>query len=62
VTTVTDAALSESDTRARPQPSWLERVVDAVVWLRSTAGESFEATIARSLDEAFASIAREFRR
>lgn len=61
MTTVTDAAPSESDTRAL-QPSWLERLATLVVRMRSTAGESLEATIARSVDEAFASIAREFRR
>lgn len=62
MTTVTDAAPSTSDTRARPTPSWLERVAALSVQIRSTAGESLEATIARSVDEAFASIAREFRR
>ena len=59
VTTVTDVASRHS---ARPTASLLERVAALLVRIRSTAGEGLEATIARAVDEAFASIAREFRR
>lgn len=60
MTTVTDVA--SAATRFRPNASLLERMVALVVRIRSTAGEGLEATIARAVDEAFAAIAREFRR
>jgi len=59
VTTVTDVA---SAARPHPRASLLERVAALVVQIRSTAGEGLEATVARAVDEAFASIAREYRR
>ncbi|RPH70626.1 MAG: hypothetical protein EHM78_10590 [Myxococcaceae bacterium] len=38
------------------------RLTALLVRIRSTAGEDFQATMARAIDEAFAGIAREYRR
>ena len=38
------------------------RLVALLVQVRSTAGEDLQATMARAIDQAFAGIAREFRR
>ena len=38
------------------------RLAALLVRIRSTAGEDFQATMARAIDEAFAGIAREYRR
>lgn len=46
------------DTHARRRASLLERLVDLVVGSRATA----DVGIARAVDEAFASLAREYRR
>ena len=63
MTTVTDAAPPSRGTiRTRLGASLLERLVTWVVRIRSTAGEGLEATVARAVDQAFASIAREYRR
>jgi hypothetical protein len=59
VTTVTDVA---SAAHSHPRASLLERVAALVIRIRSTAGEGLEVTVARAVDEAFASIAREYRR
>jgi hypothetical protein len=59
------ALIPESVANHAPEarPSALARRLAALlVRIRSTAGEGLEATIARSVDEAFAGIAREFRR
>ena len=50
------------DTHARRRASLLERLVNLVVGIRATAGEGLDVGIARAVDEAFASIAREYRR
>ena len=59
MTTVTHAVSSTTPRRA---DSVLERLATLVARIRSTAGEGLEVTIARAVDEAFASLAREFRR
>ncbi len=60
MTAVTPESVAEH--RPEPRPSALGRRLAALlVWIRSTTGEGLEATIARSVDEAFAEIAREFR-
>ena len=38
------------------------RLAALLVRIRTTAGEDFQATMARAIDEAFAGIAREYRR
>jgi hypothetical protein len=38
------------------------RLAALLVQVRSTAGEDLQATMARAIDQAFAGIAREFRR
>ena len=50
------------DTHARRTASLLERLVSLVVGTRAPAGEGLDVGIARAVDEAFASIAREYRR
>ena len=50
------------DTHARRRASLLERLVNLVVGIRATAGEGLDVDVARAVDEAFASIAREYRR
>jgi len=50
------------DTHARRRASLLERLVNLVVRIRATAGEGPDVGTARAVDEAFASIAREYRR
>ncbi len=62
MTTVTDAASPVRNTPARRKASVLERLASLVVRIRTSAGEGFEVGIARAVDEAFASIAREYRR
>ena len=62
MTTVTDAARAVSKIHPRQGDSFLARLAAMLVRIRSTAGEGLEATIARAVDEAFASIAREYRR
>jgi len=39
----------------------LERALDLLVRVRSTAGEGLEATMARAIDQAFAAIHRDMR-
>ena len=46
----------------RVREPFVRRLVRLVVQIRSDAGEGLEATIARAVDEAFASIARDYRR
>jgi hypothetical protein len=62
VTTVTNAASAVSRIHPRKGTSFFARLGAMLVQIRSTAGEGLEATIARAIDEAFASIAREYRR
>ena len=50
------------DTHARRRASLLERLVNLVVGIRATAGGGLDVGIARAVDEAFASFAREYRR
>jgi len=50
------------DNHARRRASLLERLVDLVVGIRPTRGEGLDVGIARAVDEAFASLAREYRR
>ena len=60
MTAVTTEAVSEQ--RAEPRPGTLaRRLADLLVWIRTSAGEGLEATIARNIDEAFASLHREMR-
>jgi hypothetical protein len=60
MTAVTTEAVSEQ--RAEPRSGTLARRLAALlVAIRASAGEGLEATIARSLDEAFASLHREMR-
>jgi hypothetical protein len=60
MTAVTTEAVSEQ--RAEPRPGTLaRRLADLLVAIRSVAGEGLEATIARNIDEAFASLHREMR-
>ena len=59
MTTVTHAA---SSTTPRRGNSFLALLADLIAYVRSTAGEGLEVTIARAVDEAFASLAREYRR
>jgi len=60
MTAVTPESVVEH--RAEPRPSALgHRLAALLVRIRSTAGEGMEATIARSVDEAFAAFARESR-
>ncbi len=58
MTTVTHAV---SSTTPRRGDSLLGRLAALVAHMRSTAAEGLEVTIARAVDEAFASLAREFR-
>jgi len=62
VTTVTDAVSAVTDSRSRRKASLASRLAGWVVRIRSAAGEDLQTTIARAIDEAFAGIAREFRR
>ncbi|MGZ6162951.1 MAG: hypothetical protein ACXWLS_06455 [Myxococcaceae bacterium] len=62
MTTISDAARTLSRTRDRHKKSFLQRVLDLVLEIRSTAGEGMEVTVARSVDEAFAAFARDVRR
>ncbi len=55
-------ALLCTPTHARRRASLLERLVNLVVGIRATAGEGLDLGIARAVEEAFASIAREYRR
>ncbi len=50
------------DTHARRRASLLERLANLVLGIRATAGEGLDVDSARAVDEAFASIAREYRR
>ena len=60
MTAVTTESVSEQ--RAEPRRGTLARRLAALfVAIRSSAGEGLEASIARSLDEAFASLHREMR-
>jgi hypothetical protein len=51
-----------TDTQPGRRASLLERLVNLVVEIRATAGEGLDVDIARAVEEAFASIAREYRR
>ncbi len=62
MTTISDAARILSRTRDRHKKSFIQRVLDLVLEIRSTAGEGMEVTVARSVDEAFAAFARDVRR
>jgi hypothetical protein len=53
---------SVRDTLARRTASLLVRLVNLVVGIRATASEGLDLSIARAVEEAFASIAREYRR
>ena len=60
MTAVTPEAVSEQ--RDEPRPGTLARRLAALlVAIRAAAGEGLEATIARNIDEAFASLHREMR-
>ena len=60
MTAVTPEAVSEQ--LAEPRPGILARRLAALlVAIRASAGEGLEATIARNIDEAFASLHREMR-
>ncbi|HEY1907691.1 MAG TPA: hypothetical protein VGG91_16710 [Myxococcaceae bacterium] len=60
MTAVTTEAVSEQ--RVEPRPGTLARRLAALlVAIRASAGEGLEATVARSIDEAFASLHREMR-
>ena len=61
MTTVTDAAPAMNAAEHRTRPSMLERALDLLVRVRSTAGEGLEATMARAIDQAFAAIHRDMR-
>ena len=50
------------DTHARRRASLLERLANLVLGIRATASEGLDVDIARAVDQAFASIAREYRR
>jgi len=62
VTTVTNASSAVSRIHPRKGESFFARLASMLVRIRSNAGEGLEVTIARAIDEAFASIAREYRR
>jgi hypothetical protein len=62
VTTVTHAARAVSSTHPRRGNSFLARLAAMLVRIGSNATGGLEVTIARAVDEAFASIAREYRR
>ena len=62
MTTLTNATSAVSRIHPRKDASFFARLAAMFVQIRSTAGEGLEATIARAIDEAFASIAREYRR
>lgn len=62
MTTISDAARTLSRTQDRHKKSFLQRALDAVLRIRSTAGEGIEVSVARSVDEAFAAFARDYRR
>jgi hypothetical protein len=49
-------------TDARRRASLLERLVNLMVEIRATTAAGVDVDIARAVDEAFASIAREYRR
>lgn len=55
-------ALLCTPTHARRRPPLLERLVNLVVGIGATGGEGFDVRIAQAVEEAFASIAREYRR
>ena len=61
MTAVTPESLSEQTIEPRPG-TLARRLAALLVRIRSAAGEDLEATIARAVDDAFASIAREYRR
>jgi hypothetical protein len=60
MTAVTTEAVSEHRAEARPG-TLARRLAALLVAIRASAGEGLEATIARNLDEAFASLHREMR-
>lgn len=62
MTTLTHPDSTASTEQVRRSASRLERLAELLVWIRSTAGEGLEATVARSVDQAFSSFAREYRR
>jgi hypothetical protein len=59
MTAVTPETVSEQ--ASEPRPGTIARLAALLVRLRTTAGEDFESTIARAIDEAFAGIHREMR-
>jgi len=61
MTTVTDAAHALKASEHRGRPSMLERALNFLVRVRSTAGEGLDATMARAIDQAFAAIHRDLR-
>jgi|GEM_PF-3420311 len=62
MTTLNQSVFTRSRIDEGRNATRLERLGALLVWIRSTAGEGFEVTVARSVDEAFASFARDFRR
>jgi len=60
MTAVTPESVVQHHAERRPG-ALIQRLAELLVRVRSTAGEGLEAAIARSVDEAFAALAREFR-
>ena len=60
MTAVTPATVSEKSTELRPG-TLARRLAALLVQIRTAAGEDFQATVARAVDEAFAGIHREMR-
>ena len=60
MTTLNQSVFTRSRIDEGRNATRLERLGALLVWIRSTAGEGLEVTVARSVDEAFASFARDF--
>ena len=60
MTAVTPETVSEQTSEPRPG-ALARRLAALLVRIRTTAGEDFQSTIARAIDDAFAGIHREMR-
>ena len=60
MTAVTPETVSEQTSESRPG-TLARRLTALLVRIRTTAGEDFQSTIARAIDDAFAGIHREMR-
>jgi len=60
MTAVTPETVTEQTSEPRPG-TLAHRLVALLVRLRTTAGEDFQSTMARAIDDAFAGIHREMR-